>query len=101
MRAWPIISTRTRTYSQRVSAAAAAAMPSVMQPLGNGVSKSLANWKQGWGGKNDSFWCCYGTAIESFSKLGDSIYFRDESTSGGSRPQVWIVQFVSSTLTDE
>ncbi|MBN2311640.1 MAG: glycoside hydrolase family 127 protein [Candidatus Hydrogenedentes bacterium] len=26
----------------------------------------------------DSFWCCTGTGIESFSKLGDSIYFHDE-----------------------
>jgi DUF1680 family protein len=25
-----------------------------------------------------AFWCCTGTGLESFSKLGDSIYFRDE-----------------------
>jgi len=24
-----------------------------------------------------AFWCCTGTGVESFSKLGDSIYFRD------------------------
>lgn len=67
------------------------------------MSKSLANWHQGWGGKNDSFWCCYGTAIESFSKLGDSIYFHEggDAASGGKPPQVWIVQLVSSTLADD
>ena len=29
----------------------------------------------GWGTADGSFWCCYGTAIESFAKLGDSIYY--------------------------
>jgi DUF1680 family protein len=27
----------------------------------------------------DAFWCCTGTGVESFSKLGNSIYFRDDS----------------------
>lgn len=26
----------------------------------------------------DSFWCCTGTGVEEFAKLGDSIYFHDE-----------------------
>jgi DUF1680 family protein len=26
----------------------------------------------------DSFWCCTGTGVEEFAKLGDTIYFRDE-----------------------
>ena len=26
-----------------------------------------------------SFWCCYGTAIESFAKLADSIYFHSDA----------------------
>jgi hypothetical protein len=30
-----------------------------------------------WGTPTDSFWCCYGTGVESFAKLGDSIYFHD------------------------
>ncbi|MBV9851518.1 MAG: glycoside hydrolase family 127 protein, partial [Armatimonadetes bacterium] len=30
-----------------------------------------------WGTPNDSFWCCYGTGVESFAKLNDSIYFHD------------------------
>jgi uncharacterized protein len=28
----------------------------------------------------DSFWCCTGTGVESFAKLGDSIFFHDESS---------------------
>ncbi len=23
----------------------------------------------------DSFWCCYGTAVESFAKLADGVFF--------------------------
>ena len=26
----------------------------------------------------DSFWCCTGTGVESFAKLGDSIFFHDD-----------------------
>jgi len=39
-------------------------------PLGVGFAKQF-------GTPYDSFWCCYGTGIESFAKLGDSIYFHD------------------------
>ncbi|RZS05176.1 hypothetical protein BHM03_00035639 [Ensete ventricosum] len=34
-------------------------------------------------------------AIESFSKLGDSIYFEEE---GGAAPTLYVIQFISSTL---
>jgi DUF1680 family protein len=34
-------------------------------------------WK-GLCAEENSFWCCTGTAFEEFSKLGDSIYYRDE-----------------------
>ena len=40
-------------------------------PLATGHTKT-------YGTPYDSFWCCYGTGIESFAKLGDSIYFRDD-----------------------
>lgn len=40
----------------------------------------------------DSFWCCYGTGIESFSKLGDSIYFHDERG-------LFVNLFIASALT--
>jgi len=26
-------------------------------PLGNGVARPKANWGQGWGSANNSFWC--------------------------------------------
>jgi hypothetical protein len=29
---------------------------------------------------NDSFWCCTGTGIENFSKLADSVYYREGDT---------------------
>ena len=29
------------------------------------------------GTPDTAFWCCYGTGVESFSKIGDSIYFHD------------------------
>ncbi|MXG90143.1 beta-L-arabinofuranosidase domain-containing protein [Nocardioides flavescens] len=39
------------------------------------------------------FWCCLGTGIESFAKLGDSIYYRGDGT-------VWVNMFLSSTFQD-
>ena len=49
-----------------------------MLPLGPGNSKPGA--AHGWGTPFDSFWCCYGTAVESFSKLTDSIFFVSTNT---------------------
>ncbi|KAL8140151.1 hypothetical protein V2J09_006172 [Rumex salicifolius] len=63
-----------------------------MLPLGHGVSKAVSY--HGWGTKNDSFWCCYGTGIESFSKLGDSIYFEE----GGKAPGLYIIQYIASSF---
>ncbi|KAK2641260.1 hypothetical protein Ddye_023023 [Dipteronia dyeriana] len=63
-----------------------------MLPLGPGVSKAKSY--HSWGKKFDSFWCCYGTGIESFSKLGDSIYFEEE----GKLPGLYIIQYISSSL---
>jgi DUF1680 family protein len=53
-------------------------------PLATGHTKK-------WGTPYDSFWCCYGTGIESFSKLGDSIYFHDASG-------IYVNLFVASTV---
>jgi DUF1680 family protein len=39
------------------------------------------------------FWCCLGTGIESFSKLGDSIWYRGDGA-------VWVNMFLSSTFRD-
>ncbi|KAK0606517.1 hypothetical protein LWI29_038542 [Acer saccharum] len=63
-----------------------------MLPLGHGDSKAKSF--HGWGTKFESFWCCYGTGIESFSKLGDSIYFEEE----GKVPGLYIIQYISSVL---
>lgn len=41
----------------------------------------------------DQFWCDHGTGIESFTKLGDSMYFTDADG-------VWVNQFYSSTFRD-
>ncbi|PIA53548.1 hypothetical protein AQUCO_00900257v1 [Aquilegia coerulea] len=61
-----------------------------MLPLGRGASKAQSY--HGWGTKFESFWGCYGTGIESFSKLGDSIYFE---TYGN---ELYIIQFISSSF---
>lgn len=47
--------------------------------------------KKVFGTPNDAFWCCYGTGIESFSKLGDSIYFHDGKG-------IWVNLFVASEV---
>lgn len=60
-------------------------------PLGNGVTKG--NSSRGWGTPLNSFWCCYGTAVESFAKLGDSIYFHHKATT-----QLWVAQYISSDV---
>lgn len=41
----------------------------------------------------DQFWCDHGTGIESFTKIGDSMYFTDADG-------VWVNQFFSSTFRD-
>ena len=38
-----------------------------------------------------SFWCCTGTGLENFAKLGDSIYFHDANA-------LYVNQFIASTL---
>lgn len=41
------------------------------------LSMSPGAWK-GLCSEDDSFWCCTGTALEEYSKLNDSIYYRGE-----------------------
>lgn len=53
-------------------------------PLATGHTKQ-------WGTPYDSFWCCYGTGIESFAKLGDSIYFHDDAG-------IYVNLFIASTV---
>ncbi|KAL8530722.1 hypothetical protein ACS0TY_007674 [Phlomoides rotata] len=61
-------------------------------PLRPGASKPGSI--HGWGTKFDSFWCCYGTGIESFSKLGDSIYFEEK----GNKPGLYLIQYIPSSV---
>lgn len=35
-------------------------------------------WKL-FGAPLEAFWCCHGSGVESFSKLGDSVYFHDDA----------------------
>ncbi|QIG39633.1 hypothetical protein G5T42_09150 [Microbacterium sp. 4R-513] len=48
-----------------------------------------AGYAKIFGTRFDQFWCDHGTGIESFTKLGDSFYFRDASS-------VYVNQFRSS-----
>ncbi|CAK7339306.1 unnamed protein product [Dovyalis caffra] len=64
-----------------------------MLPLAPGNSKAISH--HGWGTPFDSFRCCYGTGVESFSKLGDSIDFEEE----GEVPGLYIIQYISSSFT--
>eukprot|EP00798_Chlamydomonas_sp_ICE-L_P009142 gene9142-16265_t len=64
-------------------------------PLGAGFSKGDSYHH--WGYPEHSFWCCYGTAIEAFAKLADSIYFKS-AAKGESPPKLYINQLVSSKL---
>jgi len=43
------------------------------------LPQAVGNTKQ-WGDPLNTFWCCYGTGIESFAKLNDSIYFHDANS---------------------
>jgi len=54
-------------------------------PLATGLRKQ-------WGTAYDSFWCCYGTGVESFAKLGDSIFFHDDT-------DLWVGLFIAATVT--
>lgn len=76
--------------------------------LGTGMSKS--DNLHHWGFPFHSFWCCYGTIIESYAKFGDSIFFKDlapaaashggGSTSSGTKlpPRLYVNQMVASRL---
>lgn len=48
-------------------------------------------WKL-FGTPNAGFWCCHGSGVENFSKLGDSVYFHDDAG-------MWVNLFVPSEVT--
>lgn len=53
-----------------------------------------AGYAKVFGRKEDEFWCDHGTATESFTKLGDSIYFRKGSS-------IYVNMFRSTEFTSE
>ena len=42
------------------------------------LALGAGSWRT-FGTEENSFWCCNGAGVEEFSKLGDSIYFHDET----------------------
>lgn len=43
------------------------------------------------GSTTNHFWCCTGTGMENFTRLGDSVYFHDDK-------DLWVTYYVSSKL---
>ena len=54
------------------------------------VNLATGLWKL-FGTPTQDYWCCTGTMSESFSELGDSIYFHDDAG-------VWVNLFIASEL---
>ncbi|MGE5788177.1 MAG: glycoside hydrolase family 127 protein [Myxococcales bacterium] len=59
-------------------------MTTYFKPMATGYFKAF-------GSPTSSFWCCTGTGMENFAKLGDSVYFHDAK-------DLWVTYYVSSTL---
>lgn len=59
-------------------------MTTYFQPMGTGYFKVF-------GTPYDRFWCCTGTGMENFTKLGDALYFHDEKA-------IYINRYLSSEL---
>ena len=57
------------------------------QPMATGCFKTYCNPDV----DKNYFWCCTGTGLENFTKLGDSIYFHDDKT-------LLVNQFISSRI---
>ncbi|RRR98283.1 beta-L-arabinofuranosidase domain-containing protein [Glycomyces terrestris] len=63
-------------------------------PLNPGGRRGVGPaWGGGtWSTDYNSFWCCQGTGIETFTKLMDSVYFHNGTT-------LWVNLYTPSTLT--
>ncbi|MES1179411.1 MAG: beta-L-arabinofuranosidase domain-containing protein [Myxococcales bacterium] len=59
-------------------------MTTYFKAMGTGYFKAF-------GTPESSFWCCTGTGMENFTKLGDSVYFHDAT-------DLYVVSYVSSTV---
>ena len=59
-------------------------MTTYFKAMGTGFFKVFAS-------PTNHFWCCTGTGMENFTKLGDSVYFHDDK-------DLWVTFYVSSKL---
>ncbi len=59
-------------------------MTTYFKAMGTGYFKVFSS-------ATDHFWCCTGTGMENFTRLGDSAYFHDDK-------DLWVTYYVSSTL---
>lgn len=64
-------------------------MTTYFQPMASGYFKVFSS-------PFDSFWCCTGTGMENFSKLGESFYFVKEQSDG--QCVLFVNQYISSIL---
>ena len=65
-------------------------MTTYFQPMASGCFKTYCNPDV----NKNFFWCCTGTGLENFTKLGDSIYFYDDE-----KTTLFVNQYFSSTVT--
>ena len=59
-------------------------MTTYFKPMGTGYFKA-------YGTPDSTFWCCNGTGMENYTKLGDSVYFHDAT-------DLYVTGYVSSKL---
>lgn len=59
-------------------------MTTYFQPMATGFFKVYST-------PYSNFWCCTGSGMENFSKLGDSIYYKDDSS-------IYVTRFTSSSV---
>ena len=64
-------------------------MTTYFQPMATGCFKNYCNPDV----NKNYFWCCTGTGLENFTKLGDSLYFYDDENA-----TLLVNQYVSSTV---
>ncbi len=70
-------------------------MTTYFQPMASGCFKNFCNPDV----NKNYFWCCTGTGLENFTKLGDSFYFYNNGdTPAGSEATLVANQFVSSSV---
>ncbi|MCR4948537.1 MAG: glycoside hydrolase family 127 protein [Treponema sp.] len=67
-------------------------MTTYFQPMATGCFKTYCNPDV----NKNYFWCCTGTGLENFTKLGDSIYFYGEDEGG--KPRLFVNQYFSSEV---